>query len=119
MVFLWSPLSPLGPSIFFLTLPQDSELCLQPTDPKKLNSKENPREDAWISLRRGNKVERRWREEGTGWGRGWEEEVRWRDQVWGEPGREGLKSAWKVEVSSRGHSRMCQRSGIREAPRNL
>jgi hypothetical protein len=30
---------------------------LQSTDPKKLNNKEFPREDALISLRRGNKID--------------------------------------------------------------
>jgi hypothetical protein len=36
-------------------------------DPRKLNKKEGPSEDAWISLRRGNKIviRGRWRE-GTG-----------------------------------------------------
>ena len=40
---------------------------LQSTDPKKLSNKEGPREDARISLRRGNKTEigGGWRE-GTG-----------------------------------------------------
>jgi hypothetical protein len=30
---------------------------LQSIDPKKSNSKESPREDAFISLRRGNKID--------------------------------------------------------------
>jgi hypothetical protein len=29
---------------------------IHPTDPKKLNKKESPSEDALISLRRGNKI---------------------------------------------------------------
>ena len=33
-----------------------SILMLHSPDPKKLNNKEGPREDAWISLRRGNKI---------------------------------------------------------------
>ena len=42
------------------------------TDPKKLNKKEGPNKDAWISLRRGNKIVIgvRWNE-GTGRNRGW------------------------------------------------
>lgn len=30
---------------------------LQSTDSKKQNNKEDPREDAWISLRRGNTID--------------------------------------------------------------
>jgi hypothetical protein len=43
---------------------------LHSTDPKKLNKKEGWNEDAWISLRRGNKIVigGRWRE-GTWWER--------------------------------------------------
>jgi hypothetical protein len=47
---------------------------LQSTDLKKLSNKEGSREDACISLRRGNKINNRggWRE-GTVWERGrWE-----------------------------------------------
>jgi hypothetical protein len=29
---------------------------IKPTDSKKLNKEEGPSEDAWISLRRGNKI---------------------------------------------------------------
>jgi hypothetical protein len=60
------------------------------TDPKKLNKKAGTSKDAWISLRRGNKIfiRGRWREgtgrEGDGEGTG---EV-W-DQVWGGTG--GMK----------------------------
>lgn len=40
---------------------------LQFTDPKKLSKEKDPREDAWISLRKGNKIGMggdRWRELG-------------------------------------------------------
>jgi hypothetical protein len=45
---------------------------LHATDPEKLNKEEATREDAWISLQRGNKtvVRGRWMT-GTGWGEGW------------------------------------------------
>ena len=44
-----------------------------PSDPKKLNKKEDTSEDACISLRRGNKIVLggRWRAE-TEWEKGWE-----------------------------------------------
>ena len=43
---------------------------LHPTDPKKLNNKEDTSYVAWILPRRGNKIliRRKWRE-GTGWER--------------------------------------------------
>ena len=46
---------------------------LHSTDPKEPNNKEDPREEAWIFLRRGNKIDigNGWME-GTGWERGWE-----------------------------------------------
>ena len=56
---------------------------LHSTDPKELNNKEGPREDARLSLRRENKIVvigGRW-EERTGWGRGMGSV---QDQVWGE-----------------------------------
>ena len=44
---------------------------LQSTDPKKLNKKEGPSEDASIPLRRGNKIIMGGRgREGPGWERG-------------------------------------------------
>jgi hypothetical protein len=54
---------------------------LQSTDPKKLSNSEGPREDVWISLRRGNKIViwSGWRER-TGWERGYGEE--WRRGEW-------------------------------------
>ena len=50
---------------------------LHSTDPKKLNKKEGPSADAWILLKRGNKIviRGRWRE-GTGWERRWGGECR-------------------------------------------
>jgi hypothetical protein len=44
---------------------------LHSTDPKKLNKKKSPSENAQISLRMGNKIiiRERWKE-GTGWERG-------------------------------------------------
>jgi hypothetical protein len=51
---------------------------LQSTDSKKQNNKEDPREDAWISLRRGNKLDTGsgWRE-GTVWEMGCRGGMRW------------------------------------------
>jgi hypothetical protein len=45
---------------------------LQSTNPKKLCNKEGPKKDAWISLRRENKIDIRgeWTE-GTEWQKGW------------------------------------------------
>jgi hypothetical protein len=47
-------------------------LTLYSTDPKKLNNNEGPSEDAWTSLRMGNKIVigGRWGE-GSGWEKGW------------------------------------------------
>jgi hypothetical protein len=52
---------------------------LQSTDPKKLSNEEDPREDAWFSLRRGTKIDI-----GSGWrgelgGKGGEKEDRGRE----------------------------------------
>jgi hypothetical protein len=51
---------------------QDTHCTLQ--RPKKLNKKEDPQEDSWISLRKGNKIVMggRWRK-GMEWERGWGE----------------------------------------------
>jgi hypothetical protein len=51
---------------------------LQSTDPMKLSNKESPKEEALISVRRGNKIDitSDWREK-TGWERGYGGEQRW------------------------------------------
>jgi len=71
---------------------------LPSTNPKKLNNKEGPREDARISHRRVNKIiVGRVPIEWTVWERRWEQE-------WGCSGvwREGQKSEWKSQPR-RGH----------------
>ena len=95
---------------------------LQNTDPKKLSKSEGPSKEAWISLGRGNKIviRTKWRE-----GTGREGNRRAQDMVWGRTG-EMTRWPWKwMEicnwrgwVGGRGISRMRQRPGIREEPKN-
>jgi hypothetical protein len=61
---------------------------LHSTDPKKQNKKEGLSENAWISLRRGNKIVIRgkWME-GTGKEWRWREEWGIQDQVWRRTGK--------------------------------
>ena len=65
------------------------------TDPKKLNKKESPSEDAWISLRRGNEavIGHKWKER-TEWEGEWGKEWGVKDHVWGGTG-EMTRWPWK------------------------
>jgi hypothetical protein len=69
------------------------------TDPKKLNKKEDPSEDALISLRRGNKIVigGRWRER-TQWKREWRREWGWFRTEYGERQEGGQENEWKPSV---------------------
>jgi hypothetical protein len=90
------------------------------TDPKKLNKKEGPSENAEISLRRENKIiigERR--REGTGWERAWGGEWRGsgsgmrRDRGKGQRDRRMNGNILLGGGVGWGISRSCQRSGMK------
>jgi hypothetical protein len=61
---------------------------LQSTDPKKLGNKEGPREEVWISLRRGNKID-----VGGGWRQGLREGVKRRRKMGWRINREGNRDS--------------------------
>ena len=93
-----------------------------PTSPNKLN-KAGTREDAWILLKRGNKIflSGRWRER-TGWERRWK--GKWGQGSWSGMGKNDQmavrmngKSIIDGSQKVGGTSKKRQRPGVREAPR--
>jgi hypothetical protein len=95
---------------------------LYSTDPKKLNKKEGPSKDAWISHRRGNKIVIRCRgREGSGWEREFGEgNGGIQDWVWERTGEIAMRDRnLQLGVgrwgSYQGHARDL---GIGEVPKN-
>ena len=92
------------------------------TDPKKLNKKKGPSEEAWVSLRRGNKIvlRGRWRER-PGWNRGWGEKwavfrIRYEERPGKWPG--SPENEWKsVAGGGCGHLKEVPETWIGRLPR--